>query len=164
MAKIAFNDMSKYGIMLGKFADCYWVDKALNRAVHKGSGIVADKIRENIAALPEDSFRYLVEFDMFHGVPKCQKKDLAESFGLTPIDRDRDGFVHTKAGFEGYGSYPTSTYPEGVPNQILARAVESGSSVREKTPFVAPAVRATRKAAISAMEEVIDEEIKPFFN
>ena len=85
---------------------------------------------------------------------------MADSFGLTPIERDKNGFLHTKAGFDGYGSHPTKQYPQGVPNQLLARAVESGSSAREKTPFVRPAVTKTKKAAVEAMQAEIDKEIK----
>lgn len=132
----------------------------IEKAVRAGAAIVADKIRANLDALPEEEFRKLGEGEMFRGLPAAQKRDLQDSFGLTPIEKDRNGFIHTKAGFNEYGSYPTKAYPDGVPNQLLARAVESGSSVRQKTPFVEPAIRATRAKAIEAMEKVIDEEIK----
>ncbi|MBQ8358456.1 MAG: hypothetical protein IJX37_00885, partial [Oscillospiraceae bacterium] len=96
-------------------------------------------------------------------IPKGQKKDLLDSFGLTPVDRDKAGFVHTKAGFDGYGSFPTESYPEGLPNQLVAAATESGSSIRKKLPFIRPAVNATRKEAVDAMEKVIDDEVKKIF-
>ncbi len=162
MAKITFRRSSNYGIMLGKLADTYWIDHALKEAVQKGSAVIADEIRKNLDNLPEDKFHYLADGEMFAGVPRGQKKDLADSFGLTPIERDRDGFIHTKAGFDGYGSYPTNEFPKGVPNELLARVVESGSSVRVKTPFVEPAIKAKKKEAMETMGKVIDEKIKPF--
>ena len=55
---------------------------------------------------------------------------------------------------------PTKQYPKGLPNQLLARAIESGSSVRQKKPFVRPAVTATKKQAIAEMEKIIDEEVE----
>ena len=132
----------------------------IEKAVRAGAAVVADKIRENLDALPEEEFRKLEEGEIFRGLPVGQKRDLQASFGLTPIEKDRNGFIHTKAGFNEYGSYPTNAYPDGVPNQLLARSVESGSSVRQKMPFVEPAVRVTRKKAIETMEQVIDDEIK----
>lgn len=163
MAKISFKNSEKFFSQLQSLERTYAKDETLEKAVHAGAAIVADKIRDNLEALPEEPFKRLQPGEIFHGIPKGQKKDLVDSFGLTPIDRDRAGFVHTKAGFDGYGSYPTETYPEGVPNQLVAAAAESGSSVRAKTPFVRPAVNATRKKAIEAMEKVVDEQTKDIF-
>lgn len=165
MAKITFKNQSDYFLRLQELEKHFAKESTLEKAVHAGAAIVADQIRENLESLPEEQFRHLDTFwgDYFREAPTGQKKDLVEGFGLTPIERDKNGFVHTKAGFEGYGSYPTNTYPKGVPNALVARAIESGSSVRDKTPFVRPAVNATRKEAIKAMEEVIDEDLKEIF-
>lgn len=43
---------------------------------------------------------------------------------------------------------------------MIARAVESGTSLRKKHPFVRPAVKSSRKAAEQAMIETADKEIK----
>ena len=43
---------------------------------------------------------------------------------------------------------------------MIARSVESGSSVRDKHPFVRPAVNAAKAEALKACEKVIDEETK----
>ena len=43
---------------------------------------------------------------------------------------------------------------------MLARAIEGGSSVRRKYPFVRNAVNASKAAAVRAMEQSIDEDIK----
>lgn len=138
-------------------------DEPLEKAVAAGAAIVADQIKANLEALPEEEFRKLGEGETFTGLPKGQKKDLVDSFGLTPIEKDKNGFIHTKAGFDGYGSFPTNAYPEGIPNQLLARSAESGSSVRQKTPFVEPAVKVTRKKAVEAMNAVLEDEIKSIF-
>lgn len=163
MARISFKNQSEYFLRLEELEKVFAKDAAIKKAVYAGAAIVADQIRENLEKLPEENFRYLRDDDMFGGTPEGHKNDLSDSFGLTPIERDSRGFAHTKAGFEGYGSYPTNTYPKGVPNPLLARAIESGSSVREKTPFVNPAVKAKRKEAVAAMEAVIDDEMKNIF-
>lgn len=163
MAKITFQQQSDFYKKLKKLQEAADSDEFLEKAVVKGAEPVADEIRKNLEALPSEKFRYLRGEDTFHVLSNSEKEDLLESFGLTPILRDKKGFVHTKAGFDGYGSHPTSSYPHGLPNQLLARAVESGSSVRDKRPFVRPAVNATRNDAIEAMEEVVDDEMKRIF-
>lgn len=119
---------------------------------------MANKIRANLESLPEESFRYLYGDDMFDGVPSTQKQELLDSFGLTPIEMDYRGMWNVKIGFDGYGRHPTKTYPQGLPNQLLARSIESGSSWRKKHPFVRPAVAATKKEALAIMQKVVDEE------
>lgn len=138
-------------------------DEPIKKAVAAGAAVVADQIKANLEALPEEEFRKLGEGEIFRGLPAGQKKDLVDSFGLTPIEKDKRGFIHTKAGFDGYGSFPTNAYPQGVPNQLLARSAESGSSVRQKTPFVEPAVKETRKEAVETMNDVLEDEFKSIF-
>lgn len=163
MARVSFKGFEQYGQTLKELEFTAAQGKLLEEAVKAGANPVADEIRRRLDTLPEDKFQYLPEGQKFTGLPPWQKDDLLESFGLTPVDRDRRGFVHTKAGFDGYGTAPTKAYPKGIPNQLLARAVESGSSVREKTPFVRPAVNATRKEAEAEMDRVVRQELERIF-
>ncbi len=163
MAKISFKGDSVYFEKLQQMERHFMKDSTIEKAVHAGAAVVANKIRSNLEALPEEEFKHLREGEIFHGIPAGQKRDLLDSFGLAPILRDKTGFVSTKAGFDGYGSFPTADYPNGVPNQLVAAATESGSSVRQKMPFVRPAVNAARKEAIDAMEDVVDGEMKNIF-
>ena len=163
MARVSFKGSQEYALRLRELEHTAAQGKLLEEAVKAGAKPVADEIRRRLEALPEDKFQYLPEGQKFTGLPQWQKDDLLESFGLTPVDRDRRGFVHTKAGFDGYGTAPTKAYPKGIPNQLLARAVESGSSVRENTPFVRPAVNATRKEAEAEMDRVVRQELEQIF-
>lgn len=156
MARISFKSGDEYALKLSKLATNS--EEIAKKAIYQGAKVVADKINQNLNALPEEKFRYLRGGDKFSGVPEQQKQDLKDSFGVTPIQRDKDGNWNAKIGFDGYGSIPTSKYPQGIPNQLLARSIESGSSVRQKRPFVRPAVNATKKKAVEAMKKVIDEE------
>lgn len=158
MARYAFKAGNEWALKLSRLATNQ--KQVAGKAIYAGAKVVADKIKSNIEALPEESFRYLHGDDKFSGVPKEQKKDLAESFGVASIDVDKNGDYNTKLGFDGYGSQPSKKYPQGLPNQLLARAIESGSSVREKQPFVRTAVTATKKTAQAEMARVIDEEIE----
>lgn len=158
MAKMTFKAGDDYALKLSRL---YTQSSAVaQKALYAAAAIVTDEVRKNLEALPEDKFRRLQDGEMFTGVPKLQKKDLLDSLGVTPIDTDKKGNWNVKIGFDGYGSMPTKKYTKGVPNPMLARAIESGSSVRKKTPFVRPAVKATKAAAVEAMNRVIDAETK----
>lgn len=159
MANIKFgSDVEDFGKMLERLEKM--PQSSLDTAIQAGADVVADQIRSNLSAINTEPFRHLKEGEVFNGLPKEKKQDLLDSFGLAPIQTDKNGFRHTKAGFDGYGSNPTKKYPKGLPNQLLARVVESGSSVRVKKPFVRPAVNATKNEAVEKMGTVMDEEIK----
>ena len=122
---------------------------------------LADAIQAGIQALPEEGHRKLKQGERFTGVSPTQKQALQEGFGLAEMEQDGKGW-NTKAGFAGYADESTATkkYPNGLPVPLLARAIESGSSVRQKHPFVRTAVNGARQDAVDAMERTVDEEIR----
>ena len=134
-------------------------DTISKKAIYNATSIVADEIKGHIKKIPLDN-GYGTESDKIRGISNKQKADLIDGFGITPIKFDEYGGINAKIGFDGYGSITTNKYPQGVPNQLLARSVESGTSFREKTPFVRPAVNKTRKKAVETMDRTIEEEIK----
>ena len=156
MARMEIRGFDELELRLSKLAD----PEIAKDVVMSGAQPVADEIRKSIEALPEDKFRYLKKNEVFTGVPKQQKQDLLDSLGITSPDIDFDGNTNTKIGFDGYGKLPTKKYPKGVPNQLLARAVESGSSVRKKTPFIRKAVNKSKKLAEAEMQKKLDEKIE----
>ena len=163
VAKITFKNQNAYMLKWQQLEEAFLSTEQLGEVVYAGANIVADQIRRDLERMPEENFRFLKDGDIFGATPEGHRKDLEESFGLTPIKRDKKGFLHTKVGFDGYGSYPTREYPNGLPNVLLARAIESGSSVRRKIPFIGPAVQKTRTKAISAMAAAIDEKFENIF-
>lgn len=135
MARMTFKAGEEYALKLSALAS--GSEQAAKKAVYQAAGIVADKIRANLEA-------NLAGSDQSTGA-------LADSLGITPVTMDRDGVWNAKIGFDGYDA-------KGVPNQLKARVMESGTSKIRKRPFVRPAVNATKKAAVEAMQRVIDEE------
>ena len=120
MARMEIRGFDELELQLSKLAD----PEISKEVVQAGAQPIADQIRKNLEGLPEDKFRYLKKNEVFTGVPRQQKQDLLDSLGITPPDIDFDGNTNTKIGFDGYGKIPTKKYPKGVPNQLLARAVE----------------------------------------
>ena len=77
--------------------------------------------------------------------------DLKDSTTLTVMKND-NGFIYTKVTWTGYDS-------KGTPNAIKANVLESGSSTRQKHPFVRSAVNKSKKAAQFAMEVAFNEKV-----
>lgn len=162
MAKIDMKEFEEYQSLLESvFKD---TERLIRDAVYDGGKIVADEIKAGLKALPiEEGKNSLPPIGTSEhkltGVSRRQKGDLIDSFGLAPIEKEGD-FINTKAGVDGYGSIPTKKYPNGTPNVMLMRSIESGTSFREKHPVFRPAVNRSRKKAIEAMRNKFDEQIK----
>ena len=130
------------------------------KAVCAGAAIVADAVRANIDALPAVKDEWGgIAYNNHWSAPLTEtaKKGLQDGFGISPMGNE-DGMLNVKLGFDGYNGMKTKKYPKGQPNVLLARSIESGSSIAKKRPFVAPAVRKTKKAAEETMAKIIDEE------
>lgn len=143
LATIKFKKGDEYALRLSKLET--GAEGIAKKALYAGAGVVADRIKANLSSVPK--------------IPSYQKKDLMDGFGITPM-RNGGGMWDVHIGFDGYGSKPTANYPRGKPNQMIARAVESGTSFRPKTPFVRPAINSSRAAALAAMQKIIEEELK----
>lgn len=156
LATFQFKGLEEYALKLSNLvAD---TEEIAGKAIYKAAGLVTDAVRKNIASLPERK-GYGTPERPLRGVTAKGKKGLLAGLGITPLG-NKDGYWNVKIGFDGYNTVKTKKYPRGQPNQLVARGVESGTSWLEKTPFVAPATRKTRKAAIAAMQEVIDTELE----
>jgi len=161
MARMAFRASKEYELKLLQFQKS--APQVIIAAIYAGAKVIADAIKKALGELPTDQFRHLKEGEKFNGPTEHEKKDLIAAFGVTPIKRGKDNNFSAKIGFDGYGSIPTRKYPSGVPNQLVARSIESGSTVRKKTPFVRSTVTRAKKAAQEAMVKAADAEIEKIF-
>lgn len=136
-------------------------DEMIGEAVYDMAKVVADKVRANIEALPAVSNEANIATyrEGYSRLSEPEKQGLMDGFGVSPL-QDDSGYRNVKLGFDGYNSVKTKKYPQGQPNALIARVTESGSSYREKTPFIRPAVNAARKSAEKAGQAKIDEKIK----
>ena len=135
-------------------------DEVIGEAVYEMAKVVADKVRSSIQALPTVSNEANIATYKkgYSRLSDKEKQGLLDGFGISPLQED-SGFVNVKLGFDGYNSVKTKKYPQGQPNALIARVTESGSSYREKTPFIRPAVNASKKQAEQAGRMKIDEKI-----
>jgi len=161
MAKITMNGLAEYTKQLAALGAN--VDGMVKAAVYEGADEVADAVREAVKALPEvktseavANWRQQVPVD---GITKAQKNGLLDGLYLSKMVTAQDS-IYTQLGFDGYNQVKTKAYPKGQANSMIARAVESGSSARRKTPFVRPAVNRVKERAVQRMADKLDQSIK----
>lgn len=159
MAKISFKGLKDYEQRLSKMADRKEIERIAGKAIYEGAAIMADEIKAGINGLPVVT-GYGTESDPLPGgVTAVQKDGLIKGLGIAPM-QDDSGFLNVKIGFDGYNRTKTEKYPQGQPNQLVARGVESGTSWKQAHPFIKPAISRARKRTEKRMAETIDEEIK----
>lgn len=165
MAKIEFKGIDEYAKVLATLGN--ESEEIVKSAVYKGAAIVADEIKSGINSIPiQEGNNGLPPVgtpeNKLYGISRKQKGDLMDSFGLAPMENDGD-YIQTKAGVDGYGSIPTKKYPGGVPNVMLMRSIESGTSFRDKHPVFRQATNRARKRAEEAMKNEIDNQMQKYF-
>lgn len=140
--------------------------EVLGRSIYVGTDIVADEVRKNIEKITvSNSPKRGTQSDPIDTITSAQKTGLLQGFGISGL-ATTDGITNVKLGFDGYNSQVATTSVKAKwtdkrqANIMIARAVEGGTSFRRKHPFVAPAVRATKKKAEAAMAEQLDKEIE----
>lgn len=164
MARFQVRGMEEYERALSRLGD--QSEDIAKRGVYAAVKIVADAVKESLKGLPviEGDKKGLPPIgtpeNPVTGVSRKQKEDLIDSMGVPPIERSNDGYIETKIGWDGYGSIPTKKYPRGVPNQMLIRSIESGTSFRKKNPVIRRAVAKSKKAAENAIKEEIEKAIR----
>jgi len=111
------------------------VEGAIKRAVYPAAGMVIEAIKDNT---PVDT------------------GGLRDSAALRTFRND-DGFIYTEVTFSGYDE-------KGHPNPVKARVLESGSSTRQKHPFIRPAVNRVKGAAEFEIERNLNNIIDEMMN
>lgn len=159
MAKWTMEGMSEYIAYLQSIASV--TDEAIGAGVYAMAEVVADKVRANIQALSTVSNEANIATyrQGYSRLSEPEKKGLLDGFGVSPM-QDDGGYKNVKLGFDGYNSVKTKKYPNGQPNALIARVTESGSSYQQKTPFVRPAVNASRKEALEKGREAVDRVLE----
>ena len=100
------------------------VEGSIKRAVYPAAGMVIEAIKANTPV---------------------NTGGLRDSAALRTFRNDA-GYVYTQVTFDGYDE-------RGNPNPVKARVLESGSSTRQKHPFIRPAVNRVKLAAEFMIEQ-----------
>lgn len=157
MATISFKNGDEYLMKISKL-EAAMKEEVCGEAIYGAAGIVADEIRAKLEAVPTDE-RYGTSSEPTRGPRKVQKRGLYNSLGIASM-QDDGGFLNVKIGFDGYSDVTTERWPNGQPNQMVARSVERGTTWMKANPFVKKAVAASRKRATEFMKKSVDQSIQ----
>lgn len=157
MATISFKNGDEY---LGKIAklEAALKDEICGAAIYGAAGIVADEIRSQLKAVPTDE-GYGTASEPTRGPKTGQKEALLAALGISSME-EKSGYYDVKIGFDGYNGIKTKRWPNGQPNQMVARSIERGTSWMKANAFVKRAMAATRKRALEFMKHSVDESIR----
>lgn len=156
-------------------------DDMVEEAIKPGAGLIADEVRAALMALPrldrqprsyspkkgkKETGKTIPKHKtgkLPAGITDLEREGLAKGLGLAPIRKD-GSFVNTKLGVDGYNNHKTAQYPQGHPNAMVARSLESGTSYRQKTPFIDNTCRRVKSKAEELMAEKFTEEVRKAMN
>lgn len=158
MATITFKRGRDYELRLSRLAGRE-LTKVCGHAIYDAAEIVADAIRQELENVPTDE-GWGTQSAPTAGPRKVQKEALLNVMGITSMSTDQNGFINVKIGFDGYNDLQSKRWPRGQPNQMVARAIESGTTWMSKNRFVARAVAKTRKRAVEVMQKRAETEIQ----
>lgn len=160
MATLKLEGLDEYERMLSRLAESDTIRAVCGATIYAGADVMADTIRKGIEALPVvPANKTGTPDNKLEGITSLQKSGLLDSFGITPMQH-KDGYYEVKLGFDGYNDVRTKAHPNGQPNSLIARSVNSGTSFRQKIPFIDRAVRSAKKETETAMVAACDDEFK----
>ena len=152
MAQIEFVGIDKYFERLDELGK--HSIGLCKRALYDGAAVLADAVRSEVQALPVTDRNTEPQ-----QVLSYERDGLLAGLGIAKM-KDDGGVVSTRVDFDGYNRLKSKTYPNGHPNSMIARAINSGTSKRPKNPFMNRATRAARAKAEAAMAARMDADIE----
>lgn len=137
MASAAFMLDEDFAIKLSRLDTD--INEIAKKAIYAGAKIVADTMKVNLESVLSDE----------------ATGQLVEALGITPIGMmGSEWSAHI--GFDGYDR-------DGVAFQLIARVLESGTSTRQKKPFVRKTMNQTKTKVAAVMQAVVEEEYQKIF-
>lgn len=141
MAKATWKMPEEFLMKVSRLADK--TDTILPKVLEAGGKVVESKVRSNLATvIGKDTKK-----------PSRSTGQLLSALGTSPALQDRNGDFNVKVGF----SEPRRN---GGSNAKIASVLEYGRSGQRAKPFLKPAKSASRSAAIEAMKEKLEAEVK----
>lgn len=130
----------------------------IGKAIYNGAGVVMNAVESAVSNISTDN-RFGTSETPVTGPTTIQKLGLQHSLGIAKMRND-DGFYNVKIGFDGYNNVKTKRWPQGQPNAMVARSIESGTSWMQKQPFMRKAEQSSRSRCEKVMSETVDKEIQ----
>lgn len=141
MAKVSWSMPDDFLMKISRLGEK--TDEILPKVLEAGAEVVESKVRSNLLSVIGKEIQY----------ESRSTGQLVESLGVSQALQDKEGNFNIKIGF----SEPRS---DGESNAMIASIIEYGKSGQPAKPFMKPAKSASKAAAIEAMKEKLEEEIK----
>lgn len=154
MATFKFKGLDEYVRKLENLSS--YTEILIGEAVYQGAEVVADTTKRAIEGIPVDN---RTSVPTRTSINQKQKNGLIKSFGIAKLQKTKH-FYNVKTGFDGYNDIVTDRWPQGQPNVMIARSLESGTSFMPKNPVISKATRSAKKACEEAMQKSLDGNIK----
>lgn len=152
MPKLEYSGLEDLGAILEHMdAD---TEAVLKMAVYDGAHQVFEEVKRQVQNLPTSD-----QQGKHRDITPAQKQGLIAGLYGSKIQTENDE-VCTYIGFTGYNSVRTKKYPNGQPNIMIARSVESGATYMNKRPFISKAKTAARAKALDAMRQTFEREME----
>ena len=132
--------------------------EVIGKAIYNGAGVVMGFVQNAVDSIGTDN-RFGTAENPTSGPSTIQKMGLVQSLGITPMRADGD-FWNVKIGFDGYNNVKTKKWPQGQPNSMVARSIESGTSWMAKQPFMRRAEQSAMAPCEKIMAETVNKEIE----
>lgn len=137
MAEIRTDGVDKYLKKLEKLNKN--TDDVCKAGVFAGAKVMGNKIVAAIDKIPihnpppgKEQFHANPNAEkLLEGLTPAQAEDLKKGFGIATFNHDGLAW-NTKTGFNGYNRIKTKKYPNGQPNAMIVRSLESGTSIRKR--------------------------------
>ena len=118
-------------------------DEVAESVLEAGGEVVLSRVKGNLAGVVGQGTKY----------DSRSTGELEASLGLSPAKLNRDGNHDVKIGF-------VEPRKDGGSNAKLANILEYGRHGQPAKPFLKPAKTQSKSAAISAMQQKFEEEVR----
>jgi hypothetical protein len=157
MATFKFKGLDEYTAQLESLSN--QSDEYIGKAVFEGAKVVADAVKQSIGDIPVDNTVYKKEGDRRQGLKSVQIEGLRNTFGISQLQEGNNDYLNVKLGFDGYNKVKTKRWPNGQPNAMVARSINSGTSFMRKYSFVDGTSRSKKSDCEDAMKKSLEESI-----
>lgn len=160
MARLSIGDgLDTYIATLERLAGPA-LDEDMRRTIYEGAAVMIEAVKAEVNALPVYSgYKHGTPENKIEGVSIAQKKGLMDGLGISRMRYDGD-FLNAKIGADGYNGIRTKRWPQGQPNAMVVRSLESGTSFLKRSPIITRAVRKARAKTEKTMADAYDKALR----
>lgn len=120
----------------------------VKQGLYEGAKILADTLHDETGNIKTYNVPYFEQ----------EVKELQASMGISRM-KENNGTIEVNIGFTGYNSIKTKKHPNGQPNILVARSINSGASYMKKQPFVKTALKKSKDKAVNKTVKTIEKRI-----